>query len=186
MLTDFGDQGVFPCLAPDSEDIFGVNYSFSLVFWEVKKPVPEKSISPYYEFYKLLIRSSDKMEGGTAVDCHIPLTFSTSGSMGVGNWQLAVEVCSIIMYDVQIDDEPRGISIISESFPDPYGHQVIGHLSKSDDRWFGLRMTSKYVTKDLVGVNVSSTLDGMSSIHIGLRDSEALANLNEPDKVDEC
>ena len=32
VLADFGDQGVFPCMEPDSEDIFGVNYSFSLVF----------------------------------------------------------------------------------------------------------------------------------------------------------
>jgi len=105
--------------------------------------------------------------------------------MGVGNWHLTVEACSIIMHDVQIDDQPRGISIISESFRDPYGYQVIGHLSKSDDKWFGLRMTSKPITRDLVGVNVSSALGGMSSIHIGLRDSEALGNLIEPEKVDE-
>jgi hypothetical protein len=62
---------------------------------------------------------------------------------------------------------------------------VIGHVSKSDDIWFGLRMTSKPITTDLVGVNVSSTLDGMSFIHIGLRDSEALENLTEPEKLDE-
>ena len=62
---------------------------------------------------------------------------------------------------------------------------MIGHLSKSDDRWYGLRMTNKPITMDLVGVNVSSTLDGMSSIHIGIRDSETLENLNEPNNVDE-
>jgi hypothetical protein len=177
VLADFGDQGVFTCLEPDAQDIFGAGYSFSLVFWKVKKPVPEKPISPYYDFYKLLLRSSDIMEGGTAADCHIPLTFSTSGSMGVGNWQLAVEACSIIMHDVLINAQPRGMSIISESFPDPYGHQVIGHLSKSDDQWYGLRMTNKPITMDLVGVNVSSVLDGMSSIHIGIRDSETLESL---------
>ena len=77
------------------------------------------------------------------------------------------------------------MSIISESFHDSSGHQVIGHLSKSDDRWYGLRMTNKPITRDLVGVNVSSTLDGMSSIHIGIRDSETLENLNDPENVDE-
>jgi hypothetical protein len=77
------------------------------------------------------------------------------------------------------------MSILSESFRDPYGHQVIGHLSKSDDKWYCLRMTNKPITKDLVGVKVSSTLDGMSSIHIELRDSEALENLNEPENGDE-
>ena len=46
-------------------------------------------------------------------------------------------------------------------------------------------MTSPPVTRDLVGVNVSATLDGMSSIHIGIRDSETLDNLLEPENVDE-
>ncbi len=90
MLADYGDDGLFPCLEPDSNDIFDNDYTFSLVFWEVK-PVPEKPISPYYDFYKLLLRSSDRMEGGTEADCHIPLSFSTSGSLGVGTWQLAVK-----------------------------------------------------------------------------------------------
>ena len=165
--------------------IFGVDYTFSLLFWGVKQPVSEKPISPCYNFYKLLLRSSDMMEGGTATDCHIPLTFSTSGSMGVGTWQLAVEACSIIMHDVLINAQPRGMSIISDSFRDPYGHRVIGHLSKSDEQWYGLRMTNKPLTRDLVGVNVSSALDGMSFIHIGIRDLETLESLNTPEHVDE-
>ncbi len=105
--------------------------------------------------------------------------------MGVGTWHLAVEAYSIIKYDVWIDDQSRSMPIISDSFRDPYEHQVIGHPSKSDDRWFGLWMTSKPITKDMVGVNMISALDGMSSIHIGLRDSEALDNPNEPEKVNE-
>ncbi len=84
MLADYGDDGVFPCRAPSSEDIFSLPYTFSLVFWEVKQPFSEQLISPYYTFYKLLLRLSDKMEGGTAADCYIPLYFSTYGSMGVG------------------------------------------------------------------------------------------------------
>jgi hypothetical protein len=155
------------------------------VFWEVKQLVSEKPSSSYYDFYKLLLRSSDRMDGGTAADCYIPLSFSTSESMGVGTWHLAVEACSIIKHDVRIDDQSRGMSIISDSFRDPYGHQVIGHLSKSDDKWHGLRMTSKPITRDFIGVNMTSALDGMSSIHVGLRDSDALENLNEPEKVDE-
>ena len=125
------------------------------------------------------------MEGGTAADCYIPLSFSTSGSMGVGACHLAVEACSIIKHDVRMDDQSRGMSFISDSFRDPYGHQVIVHVSKSDDKWSGLRMTSKPIAMDLIGVNMTSALDGMSSIHIGLRDSEALKNLNEPEEVDE-
>ena len=185
MLAEYGEDGVFPCLPPDSEDIFGLPYTFSLVFWEVKQPVPEKPISPYYDFYKLLLRSSDRMDGGTAADCVIPLSFSTSGSMGVGTWQLAIEACSIIKHAVLLNAPPRGMSIVSDNFRDPYGHQVIGHLSKSDDTWFGLRMTNKPITRDLVGVNVTSALDGMSSIHIGIRDSETLAALDEPENVNE-
>jgi hypothetical protein len=46
-------------------------------------------------------------------------------------------------------------------------------------------MTNKPITRDLIGVNMTSTLDGMSPIHIGLRDSDALENLSEPEKVNE-
>jgi hypothetical protein len=145
ILAEYCEDGVFPRLPPDSEDIFGLPYTFSLVFWEVKQPVPDRPltvgrgaepppISSYYDFYKLLLTSSSRMEGGTAANYYIPLSFSTSGSMGVGTWHLSVEACSIIKHDVQIDDQSRGMSIISDSFRDPYGHQVIGHLSKSDDK----------------------------------------------------
>ena len=96
------------------------------------------------------------MEGGTAADCMIPLSFSTSGLMDVGAWQLALVACSIIKHAVLLNATPRGMSIVSDSFRDPYGHQVIGNLSKSDDIWFGLRMTNKPITRDLVGVNVTS------------------------------
>ena len=185
MLVDFGDEGYFPCLQLDSVNIFGFDYTLSLVFWEVKQPIPEQPISPYYDFYKLLIRSSGRMTGGTAANCYIPLSFSTSGSMGVGTWQLAVEACYIFRHGVFTNEQARGISIVSESFRDPYGHRVLGHLSKLDDGWCGLRMTNKPITRDLVGVNVSSTLDGMSSINIGIRDPETLDNLNEPENVDE-
>ncbi len=125
------------------------------------------------------------MEGGTAADCYIPLTFSTSGSMDVDTWQLAVEACSIIRHGVLINYQPRGMSIILESCRDSYGHQVIGPLSKSDDQWYGLRMTNKPIPRHLVGVNVSYTLDGMLSINIGIRNSETLESLNEPESVDE-
>ncbi len=62
---------------------------------------------------------------------------------------------------------------------------MIGHLSKSDDKRYGLRMTNKAITKDLVGINVSSALDCMSSIHIRLRDLDTLESLNAPESVDE-
>jgi hypothetical protein len=147
MLIDFGEKGIFPYLQPDSVNIFGFDYTFSLVFWEVKQPIPERTISPYYDFYKLLIRSSDRMAGGTAADCYIPLSFSTSGSMGVGTWQLAVEACSVIRHGVFINEEAKDMSIISDSFRDPFDHRVFGHLSKSDDKWYGLRMTNTPVNR---------------------------------------
>jgi hypothetical protein len=62
MLSGYGEDDIVPCLALDSEDIFGLPYTFNFVFKEVKKPDPEKPINPYYNFYKLLMRSSDWME----------------------------------------------------------------------------------------------------------------------------
>ena len=76
------------------------------------------------------------------------------------------------------------MAIVFDTFRDSYGPQVIGHFSKSDDTWFGLQMTSKPITRDLVGVIVTSALDGMFSIHIWVRDSETLESLNEPEHVD--
>jgi hypothetical protein len=105
--------------------------------------------------------------------------------MGLWTWQLIVEACSIIRHEVVIDAQPRGMSIVSDTFRDPYGHRVIGQLSKSDEQWYGLRMTNKPVTRDLVCINVSATLDGMASIHIGIRDSKTLESLEEPKSVDE-
>ena len=69
------------------------------------------------------------------------------------------------------------MSTVSDIFRDPYVHRATGHLSKSDDKWFSLRMTNKPITRDLafVGINVSSAMDGMSSIHIGIRDSKTLS-----------
>ena len=36
----------FPCLQPDSVNIFGFDYTFSLAFWEVKQTIQELPISP--------------------------------------------------------------------------------------------------------------------------------------------
>ena len=73
------------------------------------------------------------MEGGTEADFVVPLSFSTSRSMGVGTWQLAVEACSIIKHTVLLNDPPHGMFIVSDNLRDPYGHLVIGHRSKIDD-----------------------------------------------------
>jgi hypothetical protein len=75
--------------------------------------------------------------------------------------------------------------IVSDNFRDPYGHHVIRHLGKCNDTWFGIRITNKPITRDLVGVNVPPILDGISSIHIGIWDLETLESLNEPEKFDE-
>ena len=105
--------------------------------------------------------------------------------MGVGTWQLTVEARSIIKHDFFVDDPPRGMSIVPDNFHDPYGYHIIGHLSKSDEQHYGLRMTNKPIPRDLVGVNVFTILDGMLSIHNEIRDSETLESLNEPENVDE-
>jgi hypothetical protein len=80
MLVDIGEEGLFTCIEPDSVNIFGFDYTFNIVFGEVNQSIPERPINPYYDFHKLIIRSSDRM----AAICYIPLSFSTSGSMGVG------------------------------------------------------------------------------------------------------
>jgi len=83
-------EGAFEPLA---DTTYGEDFAFIHVFGEVKKLIPERPINPYYDFYKLIIRSSDRISR-THADCYIPLNFSTSGNMRVGKWQLAVEAVS--------------------------------------------------------------------------------------------
>ena len=176
VLLDFANEGMEVAFEPLANTTYGEDFAFSLVFWEVKKPIPERPISPYYDFYKLILRSSDR-NSGTPADCYIPFNFSTSGSMGVGKWQMAVEAVSLIMHEVPAVDQSRGMAIVSDSFRDSYGHRVIGMLPKSDASestfgWYGQKMTIKPVTRDAVGINVQNSLDGLSTIHLGLRDTD--------------
>jgi hypothetical protein len=172
VLLDYADEGMEGASEPLANATYGEDFAFSHVLWEVKKPIPERTISPYYDFYTLVLQSSDIISG-TPADCHIPLNFSTSGSMGVGKLQLAVETISLIMHEVVSQDQSRGMAIISDSFRDSYGHRVIGMLPKSDGSeatfgWHVQIMTSKPVTRDTVGINVQNSLDGLSAIHLGL------------------
>ena len=172
------DASVRPCKEPDGATVFGEHYSFSLVFWEIKTPKPEKPISPYYDFYKLYLNSSDRLSG-TPADCTIPVHFSASGSMGVGTWQVAIDAVSIVKHDVQASNLAQGLAVISDTFRDPYGHRVLGHLSRSyrnsEEGWYGLKLTNKPVSRDTVGTTVTNSLDGVSTVHIGIRDSVGLA-----------
>lgn len=188
VLLDYGNS-VETAEEPFADEIWGDDFTFSLVFWEVEKPIPERPISPYYDFYKLVLRSDNRISG-TPGDCHIPLFFSSSGSMGVGKWQLAVEAVSLVMHEVVFDLQPKGIAIVSDSFRDSYGHRVIGFLPKSDGSeatfgWYGQKLTIKPVTRDTVGVNVQNSLDGLSTIHIGFRDIDKLVELTNPENIDE-
>ena len=174
---------------PVANTTYGEDFAFSLEFWEVKKPIPERTISPYYDCYKHILRSSDRIFG-TPADCYVPLNFSTSGSMGVGKWQMAADAVSFIMHEVLTRDQSRGMAIVSDSFRDSYEHRVIGMLPKSDASdaafgWYGQKMTIKPVTRDTVGINVQNSLDGLSAIHLGLRDTDKLGALKLPGSIDD-
>ena len=90
------DETVRPCL-PVGVDAYGADFSFSLVFWQVSGLSPEQPISPTYDFFKVYLRSADRLSG-TTTDCHIPIRLSTGGSMLSGNWQVAAEFCGPIYH----------------------------------------------------------------------------------------
>ena len=103
---------------------------------------------------------------------------------------MAVEAVSLIMHEVPAVDQSRGMAIVSDSFRDSYGHRVIGMLPKSDASestfgWYGQKMTIKPVTRDTVGINVQNSLDGLSTIHLGLRDTDKLGALKLPVSIDD-
>ena len=59
VLLHYADEGMDGAFEPLANTTRGEDFVFSLVFWGVKKPIPERPISPYYDFYKLILRSSD-------------------------------------------------------------------------------------------------------------------------------
>jgi hypothetical protein len=94
------------------------------------------------------------------------------------------------MHEVVSQHQSRGMAIVSDSFRDSYGHRVIGMLPKSDasESTFGLygqKLTIKPVTRDTVGINVQNSLDALSAIHLGLRDTDKLSTLELPGSIDD-
>ncbi len=88
------------------------------------------------------------------------------------------------------DFQPKGMAIVSDIFRDSYGHRVIGLTPKSDGSvamfaWYGQKMTIKPVTKDTIDIHVQSSLDGLSFIHISLRDIDKLVEITNPENVDD-
>jgi len=110
--------------------------------------------------------------------------------MGVGKWQLAVDAVSLIMHEIVSQDQSRGVAIVSESFRDSYGHRVIGTLPKSYASettfgWYGQKLTIKPVTRDTADIDVQNSLDGLSDIHLGLRNTDKLEALKTTGNVDD-
>ena len=97
----------------------------------------------------------------------------------------------MIIHEAVLQDQFRGMTIVSESYQDSYyGHRVIGMLPKYDASdaafgWYGQKMTSKPVTRDTVGINVQNTLYGLSAIHLGLRDTDQLRAFTLPGSIDD-
>ncbi len=60
--------------------VYGDDFKFSLVFWQVSGLSPEQPLSPTYDYLKVYLRSADRLSG-TTVDCPIPICLVTEGSM---------------------------------------------------------------------------------------------------------
>ncbi len=59
---DMTDPDVCPCL-PVGPAVYGADFSFSLVFWQVSGLSPEKPLSPTYNFFKVFLRIADRSIG---------------------------------------------------------------------------------------------------------------------------
>ena len=171
-----GAQGMVPLRQPDGASVHGKDFAFSLVFWEVDSVDPERPLPAYYDFYKVYLSSRDRQPGGTPGDCEIPISLTTSGSMSTGFWNVAIESFSTVKHSVGPQDLPRGITVVSNSFPDTHcntSSRVIRYLARTyrqqEEGYFGLRLSHKPVSRDQVGHPVFTPLDNMRSIHIGLR-----------------
>ena len=79
---DMTDPDVRPCL-PVGPAVYGSDFSFSLVLWQVSGLSPEKPLSPTYNFFKVFLRSADRCIGSMA-DFIVPVRISSGGSMMSG------------------------------------------------------------------------------------------------------
>jgi hypothetical protein len=175
---DTTDPDVRPCL-PVGPNVYGSDFSFSLVFWQVSGLSPEKPLSPTYNFFKVFIRSSDRSIGSTS-DFSVPVRLSSGGSMMSGTWQIAAETCCPILHTGI--GFTRGLVVVSDTFRDAYsGSSVIAHLGRSfridEDNYYGLRLTTKPLARDTIGQPVIRPIDNIDSIHLAVRYAGTLAPL---------
>jgi hypothetical protein len=89
-----------------------------------------------------------------------------------GSWQVAAEVCCPILHtDIGFT---RGLAVVSDTSRDAYsGSSVIAHLGRSfrvdEDNYFGLRLTTKPLSRDAIGQPVTRPIDNIDSVHLAVR-----------------
>jgi hypothetical protein len=171
------------CVAPNGTTAFGVDFSFSLVFWELPHPAPSRSVSTF-DFFKVFLRSMDRTSG-TVADAIIPLKLSTNGSMGVGRWCVAIDSVSLVYHGVASTDLSAAILVTSDTInPGVNNNRILGMLGRSfrtnEENFFGLRLTTKPCTRDHIGYELKGDeLDSLAEFHIGMR-KESGATLTSP------
>jgi hypothetical protein len=138
---DTTDPDVRPCL-PVGPVVYGADFSFSLVFWQVSGLSPEKPLSPMYNLFKVFLRSADRSARSTA-DFTVPARLPSGGSMMSGSWHVAAELCCPILHTGI--GFTRGMAVVSDTFRDAYsGSSVIAHLGRSsrfnEGNYYGLRL----------------------------------------------
>ena len=88
-LLQESEDGFSPC----SENSFGTDFRFMLVFWTY--PRPENPLA--HDYYRIFLVSATRISGTTA-NCLVPILINTNGSMDVINhtWMVVVESISLI------------------------------------------------------------------------------------------
>jgi hypothetical protein len=173
---DDNDPAVRPCL-PVGAGADGADFSFSLVFWQVSGLKPEEPLSLTYDFFKVYLRSADRLTG-TVADCLIPIRLSTGGSMLSGTWQIAAEPCGPV-YHAGV---ARGLVLVSDTFRDANsGGAPLAHFSKSyrleEDDFYGIRLSTKPLARDQIGHPITRPPDNLGVVHLAVRDANGLAPL---------
>ncbi len=127
---DMIDPDVRPCL-PVGPALYGSDFSYSLVFWQVSGLSPEKPLSPTYSFFKVFkvfLRSADRSSGSKA-DFSVPVRLSSGGSMISGSWQVVAEVyCPILHMGIGFT---RGLTVVSSTFRDAYSGSSVNRSSRN-------------------------------------------------------
>lgn len=154
-------------------------FAFQLVFFEPPTGLVEQPAS--YDFYRVWLSSKDREAGGEWYDCRIPVLLNASRSVDTsrGEWRVALENCTPLFSDAEGSDLPASLVLACPTLIGSEDRHILAHLGRSfrtgEEGSFGQRYSAKPLARDTVGHELRTSIDSLSSIHLRVLATPAMA-----------